>query len=285
MIRIGDFSKLSRVSVKTLRFYDEVELLKPVEVDRFTGYRYYESGQLARLNRILALKDLGFSLDEICKLLDSDLPVEQLRGMLKLREAESRQRVQEEAERLKRIEARLRQIEQEDSMCKYDVVIKKVEPFKVASLRGVVPTPPEQGSLWRDLEGYLAMQHVRPSGACLSLYHDEEYKEQDWDIEVCEPLAEDIPASKRVEVKVLPVVETMACTIHHGSLVSISEAYDAIMRWVDENGYRIIGPVREVYLKEARNVGQTDPETGTAVNVSQTDPETVTEIQIPVEKA
>lgn len=143
MIRIGDFSKLSRISVKTLRFYDEMELLKPVEVDSFTGYRYYEYSQLRRLNRILALKDLGFSLDEIRRLLEYNLPVEQLRGMLKLREAESRQRVQDEAERLVHIEARLRQIEQEDIMSKYDVVIKKIDALKVASL----PLPNLRGSL------------------------------------------------------------------------------------------------------------------------------------------
>ena len=94
MIRIGDFSKLSRVSIKTLRFYDGMGLLKPIEVDRFTGYRYYEFDQLATLYRILALKDLGFSLEEIGRLLDGDLSTEQMRGMLKLRKAEIRQRVQ-----------------------------------------------------------------------------------------------------------------------------------------------------------------------------------------------
>src|SRR5215213_8621982 len=103
MIRIGDFSKLSRVSIKTLRFYDEMELLKPVEVDRFTGYRYYEFDQLARLYRILVLKDLGFSLEEIGHLLEGNLSAEQMRGILKLRQAEIRQRVEEEA-RLERVD-------------------------------------------------------------------------------------------------------------------------------------------------------------------------------------
>jgi effector-binding domain-containing protein len=241
-------------------------------VDPFTGYRLYEFSQLSVLHRILALKDLGFSLEEIRKLLADGLPAGQLRGMLKLREAESRQRVQDEVERLMRIEARLRQIEQEDVMSKYDVVIKKVEALKVASLRGVVPTPPDQGTMWRELEGYLAMHHVRPSGPCLSLYHDDEHKEKDWDIEVCEPIADDAPASKRVAVHMLPSMNTMACTIHAGPFATLSQAYESIMRWVDENGFQIVGPVREVYLKE--------PKDG-----SQTDPETVTEIQIPVEKA
>ncbi len=85
MIRIGDFSKLSQVSVKTLRYYDETGLLKPVQADRFTGYRMYEYSQLLRLQRILALKDLGFSLDEIGQLLSENVTPEQMRGMLRLR--------------------------------------------------------------------------------------------------------------------------------------------------------------------------------------------------------
>jgi len=273
MIRIGDFSKLSRVSVKTLRFYDEMGLLKPVDVDRFTGYRYYEFHQLPRLYRILALKDLGFSLEEIGRLLEEDLPTEQMRGMLKLRQAEIRQRVEEEAERLERVDIWLRQIEQEDCMSRYDVVIKKVEPIKVASVRGVVPTPPEQGPLWRELGTYLTQQHVRPSGPCFSLYHDKEYKERDWDIEVCEQISEDLPSTRQVKVHSLPGVETMACVVHAGPFATIGESYNAILKWLDENKYQIVGPCREIVLREPK------PEN------SQNDPETVVEIQYPVAKA
>jgi len=280
VIRIGDFSKLSRVSIKTLRFYDEMGLLKPISVDRFTGYRFYEYNQLPRLHRILALKDLGFSLEEIGQLLTGDLSAEQMRGMLKLRQAEIRQNVQEEADRLERVDVWLNQIEQEDRMSKYDVIIKKVEPVKVASVRGIVPTPPEQGSLWGELEGYLAAQHVRPAGACFSLYHDDEYKERDWDIEVCEPITADLTPGKRVHLSELPAVETMACTIHHGPFTTISEAYNAIAKWIESSGYRICGPSREVYLREAKPGGS-----GEMGAVSQNDPDTVTEIQFPVEKA
>jgi len=271
MIRIGDFSKLSRIPIKTLRYYDEVGLLKPVHVDNFTGYRYYDHEQMTRLNRILALKDLGFSLEQIGRLLDEGLSAEQMRGMLILRRSEIRQRVEEEAERLARVEARLRQIEQEDDMSEYDVVVKHVEAFKVASVRGVVPTPPEQGSLWGELEGYLATQHMPSKEPCLSLYHDEEYKERDWDIEVCEPLEGELKETGRVKVWTLPDVPTMACVVHHGPFMAIGQAYDAVMKWVGENGYHITGPAREVYLRPAKNG-------------SQTDPDTVTEIQFPVEK-
>jgi DNA-binding transcriptional MerR regulator len=196
MIRIGDFSKLSRVSVKTLRFYDEMGLLKPVEVDRFTGYRYYEFNQLPRLYRILALKDLGFSLEEIGHLLEGELSTEQMRGMLKLRQAEIRQRMDEESERLERVEPWLRQIEQEDSMSTYDVVIKKIEPLKVASVRGVVPTPPDQRSLWDELLDYLNQKGARMIGPPMAIYHDKEFKERDWDIEVVMPLSDALPSNQ-----------------------------------------------------------------------------------------
>src|SRR5512136_1663207 len=137
MLKIGDLSKLSRVSVKTLRYYDEVGLLRPAQVDRFTGYRYYSFDQLPRLNRILALRDLGVSLEQIAQLLSEDLPAAQLRGMLRLRRAELSQHVQDEMDQLARVEARLTQIEQEGKMPSYDVVIKKVEPQLVAGVRDV----------------------------------------------------------------------------------------------------------------------------------------------------
>ena len=282
MFKISDFSKLSRVSVKALRYYDELGLLRPAQIDRFTSYRYYSIDQLPRLNRILALKDLGLSLEQIARLLDKELPPDQLRGMLKLKQAELQQQSDELRERLVRVEARLRQIEQEGKMPAYDVIVKKVEPQLVASVRGVVPTPPEQGPLWRELGAYLGQHKATTTGPCLTIYHDPEYKERDWDLEVCEPLGAVIPGSERVRVYELPGVETMACTIHHGPFVTINAAYEAISKWLAANGYRITGPCREVYLREAQHVNQTD---STSVSVSQTDPDTVTEIQFPVEKA
>ena len=272
MIRIGDFSKLSRVSIKTLRFYDEMSLLKPIEVDRFTGYRYYEFDQLPRLYRILALKDLGFSLEEIGRLLDGDLSTEQMRGMLKLRRAEIRQRVQEETERLERVELWLRQIEQEDSMSKYDVVIKKIDPIKVASVRGVVPTPPDQRSLWDELMGFLQGHNDRMIGPPQAIYHDGEFKERDLDIEACMPITGTLAPTEHVKVYDLPGFEKVACVVHHGPFATIGEAYDAIAKWIDQNGYQIVGPGRELNLRVPEPLG------------NQNDPNTLNEIQFPVKK-
>jgi len=271
MIRIGDFSKLSRVSIKTLRYYDDMGLLKPMHVDEWTGYRYYAFEQLPRLNRILALKDLGLSLAEITGLLDEQVSLEQLRSMLRVQKSEAQRRIQDEQERLNRIEARLRQIELEEKMSEYDVVIKQVDPIQVASLREIIPAYNQQAALWKALDGYLAIHRVRPSGPCFTLYLDEEYKESDVDAMACEPIDVDLIESSRVKVQLLPGVETMACTLHHGPFTTIGEAHTAIHRWIEENGYRINGPEREVYLNPAK-AG------------SQTDPKTVTEIQYPVEK-
>lgn len=271
MFKIGDFSRLSRVSVKALRYYDQAGLLKPVRVDRFTNYRYYSAEQLRGLNRILALKDLGFSLEQIGRLLDEGLPPEELRGMLRMKQAEIQQIVEEEQERLARVEARLNQIEKEGKMPAYDVVIKKVEPLHVASVRDVVPNYGAQGPIWEELDAYLKERGAQWMGPPLTIYHDTEYRERDVDVEVCAPIVPSVPGSERVVTKDLPAVETMACLIYQGSYAQgFNEPYGALMGWIEANGYRIAGPNREIYLQ-----GGDDPN----------DKSYVTEIQFPVEKA
>ena len=270
MIRIGEFSRISKVSIKTLRFYDEAGLLHPARVDDFTGYRYYTFSQLASLHRILALKEMGFPLEQIGRLLGDDLSAEQLRGMLKARRNEIQARLEDELERLARVEARLRLLEKENQMSQVEVVIKTVEPLTIASVRDTIPTYSQQGALWHDLEGYLAMQRVRPSGPCFTMYHDEEYKERDVDAEVCEPVAPGLGESKRVRVRILPGTQ-MASAVHRGPYQTLGEAIETIVQWIESNGYRITGPEREIYLVPGRNG-------------SQTDPNTVTEVQFPVEK-
>src|SRR5437667_9973674 len=129
MFKIGDFSKLSLVSVKALRYYDELGLLKPAQVDEFTGYRYYTASQLTRLNRILVMKDMGLSLSQIAHLLDNEPTPDQIRGMLRLKQVELRQELAEGQARLARIEAWLQAFEQEVTMPVLDVVLKTVAPL------------------------------------------------------------------------------------------------------------------------------------------------------------
>jgi DNA-binding transcriptional MerR regulator len=282
MFKIGDFSKLSQVSAKTLRYYDEIDLLKPGEIDRFTGYRYYTMAQLARLHRILALKDLGLSLEQIRRMLDEALPAAQIHGMLKLKQAEIEQHIADEATRLARVAALLRQIEQEDTMPTQEVVIKRIEPQRVAAIRDVVPTFAAQGQLWGELDGYLGQRHITPIGPCLTIYHDPEYREHDVELEVCEPVASAVAGEGRVKVYELPAVETMACILHHGDFQNVGETYHALLRWIETNGYRIAGCNREVYL-----LAVADPRTQAKYPVeylTDSDDQRVTEIQFPIEK-
>jgi DNA-binding transcriptional MerR regulator len=250
MLRIGDFSKIGRVSVKTLRYYDSVGLLKPHQVDPATGYRYYSFDLLPKLYRILALKELGFSLDQIKGLLEDDLSAEQLRGMLRIKQEEIKQQMAQESERLARVEARLQMIEQEAIMPEYDVVIKAVEPISVASIRDNIPTYPEQGHLREQLEVFLIQNRIKPEGPCLTVYHSDE---PNIEAEVCEPVSLPIPEHQTIKQHLLPGVGNMATTIHSGPFVTISDAYQAILKWIETNGYKIIGPAREVYLRAAEN--------------------------------
>jgi effector-binding domain-containing protein len=276
MLKIGLFSQISRVPVKTLRYYDEIGLLEPAEVDRFTGYRYYDVSQLPRLHRIMALKDLGLSLDQISNLIKDSLTPEQLRGMLRLKQAEIRQRIEEEQERLARLETRLQQIEMENHMSTYDVIVKSVEAQTIASVRSTIPAYPAQGHLWQELGTVLGRFQIKPSGACFTLYHSEE---PDIDAEVCEPVEARtrLPDHPRVKYRELPAAK-VASVIHHGPFETIGQAYEALVRWIETNGYQINGPSREIYLQPA----QITPEG--ECDASQIDPNTVTEIQFPIEK-
>lgn len=268
MLKIGEFSKIGQVSVKTLRYYDSLGLLTPQMIDPVTGYRYYSFDLLPILNRILALKELGFSLEQIDQLLNDDLTAEQLKGMLRLKQAEIQQQIAQETEKLARLEARLKMIEQENIMHNYDIVIKTVNPILAATVRDNIPTHPEQGHLWDELESFLAHHQIKPDGPCFTIYYSDEPA---IDTEVCEPVNTSIPEDPRVKVHQLPGVEKMATVIHKGPFISIGETYTGIIKWIEAHGYKINGPSREIYLRPA-------------TNGSQTDPQTVTEIQFPVEK-
>lgn len=282
MLKIGDLSKLSQVSVKTLRYYDEVGLLKPSQVDRFTGYRYYSIDQIPRLNRILAFKDLGLSLEQIGRLLDEDLPPAQIRGMLRMKQAEIQDQLQDEQSRLRRIEARLRQIELEDSMPTYDIVLKKVDPQKVISIRDTLPTYGDQIHLWIELANYLIARKAKAAGPSITIYHDPEYRERDVELETATPVSAPLPESQRVKMSELPGIDLAATLIHKGRYENFGQSYAALASWIEANGYRITGPNREVYLLCAANVY--DDPTVFGEFVTENPDEFLTEIQFPVEK-
>lgn len=272
MFKIGDFSRLAQVSVKTLRYYGELGLLKPAWIDRFTGYRYYTAEQLPRLNRILALKDLGFSLEQIQQLLSEDLPHSELRGMMRLRQAELERIIEAEQARLARVAARLEQIENEGSLPTYEVVLKNIPPQQVIGLRAQIPSYEGIEPLFDDLHAYLHSKNATQEigSPKLAIYYDLEYPDQEVDVEVAALLNKVLPGEPPFVVHELPGVETMACAVHHGSYRRLVEAYNALMHWVERSGFRVCGPNRELYLSP--QIGK-DPST-----------RPITELQLPVGK-
>lgn len=278
MIRIGEFSKLVQVPVATLRYYDQVGLLKPIKVDRFTGYRFYSASQLPRLHRILALKGLGFSLEQIGMALAEGLNPEQMRGMLRLRHAQISQQLVDAQSRLVEVEVRLQQIEREEELSAYDVMLKRVEPLLIASVRAILPDHSASGALFPEVYEALGSHvaealgpHPGEAGQTMVVWYDTEHKVQDVDGAAAFILRCRVPDSGRMHVHELPAT-TMAATVHHGAYNTLGQAHEAILRWIEANGYRIAGPDREVYLYNS-------------MPIRLDDPSYVTELQYPVEKA
>ncbi|RIK42534.1 MAG: MerR family transcriptional regulator [Chloroflexi bacterium] len=283
MFKIGEFSKFTCVSIKQLRYYDELGLLKPRLVDPFTSYRYYSADQLPRLNRILALRDLGFGLEQIARLLDDDLSLEQMRRMLKLRRAEIEQQVREERARLARVEARLRQIEEaEEPAIPYDVVVRSLEPQLVAGVRARVRTGSDAiADLFDEVERFAASHRVRAASPPLMLYHDADFHEGEQEVEVMVPLAAPAPGKLPVAVRTLEGYSAAACTIHTGGYEQLTDAFATLLRWIEHNEYAIAGPLREVYLRFSATPDGYDVAEAFLANKTA---EFVTELQLPVAK-
>ena len=179
LFRIGDFSQLGQVSVRTLRHYDALGLLEPAYTDPLTDYRYYAIEQLPRLNRIVALKDLGFSLKEIRGFRKQDLPLGELRKMLEHKQLELTEQLKAESARLTRLQVRLQHIEQEDAPLGYDVTLKKVSATTIFSKRYAVPDLVEMDTyctlFYRELYAVLNAQDLTPTAPEFILYHTREY--------------------------------------------------------------------------------------------------------------
>jgi effector-binding domain-containing protein len=264
------FSKFSQVPVKTLRYYDQIGLFQPAEIDPFTGYRYYSASQLPRINRILALKDLGLSLEQVALLVNQDLSPDQIRGMLRLKQVEIQERLDEERARLARVEQRLKQMEQEETMPTQEVAVKSIPAQAVASVRDTIALG-DLGQLFGELFGYLGQRGIAPTGAPVGIYHSHEFSESAMDVEVAAPVAAEPPSAGRVSGRTLPAVNEMACVVHQGGYDTIGGTYGQVMAWIEANGYQVAGPTREVYIQ--------GPESGDDASTY------ITEVQVPVVKS
>jgi predicted transcriptional regulator YdeE/DNA-binding transcriptional MerR regulator len=285
MIKIGDFSKLAHVSIKTLHHYGDLGLLKPAHVDRYTGYRYYALEQLPRLNRILALKELGFSLEQVIQLLDEELSLDEMRGMLRLKQMELARSVADEQARLASVERRLLQLAQEGRPPEREIAIKEVGAQTALSARVVAAREeaifPARESLQVLLRNHLERARLKPTSPWFALVDNRAYAESELEVE----LAIGIQPGKRlssgdwgstpVQLLDLPAVERMASVIHEGENATLVNAYTQLYAWTQSNGYQVAGSYREIYL----------PETGVSISPDTDLGTGFTELQCPVQRA
>ena len=212
MFKIREFSQLSQVSIKTLRYYDQLGLLKPASIDPCTGYRYYTTTQLFRLNRIIAFKELGFTLEQIMHLLDEQISIEQIRGMFRLKQAEIQALIEGEQTRLARLEGRLRRIEcEQEALPQHEIVLKSIEPQQVVSIRDKIP-PATLPLMLAELDQYLQRHRAAPPAKqpYLVLWHGCEECDDATDLEVARPVTQYIPENERFHVQTLRAYQTVA---------------------------------------------------------------------------
>jgi DNA-binding transcriptional MerR regulator len=258
MFTIGDFARHGRVSVRMLRHYDATGLLRPAHVDPASGYRHYTAAQLARLNRIIALKDLGFTLQQVRDIVDEKVGAEELRGMLRLRRAELETAMAAAQARLIQVEARLRAIESEGHMPTNDVVIKSVPPVRVAELTATAASfEPEDigpviGPLYDELFRCLCSAGINPTGPGIAYYEDD--PEGGGRITVHAAVQVSAPLQDGTfRILDLPPLDRAATIVHRGSMDTVLPTAQALTHWIDANDYRATGYPREINLECPEN--------------------------------
>jgi DNA-binding transcriptional MerR regulator len=256
MFRIGEFSKIAQVSGRLLRYYEEIGLLKPEYSDPQTGYRYYSARQLPRLNRILVLKELGLSLDQVARLLDEHTSTAEIRGMLVLRKAQIEQAVQEERERLRVVETRLQQIDTHGHLNEPDVILKAIPPQQFLSLRGVMSG---MDAIRRTVQRISTVVPAKLGANNLNnialIIHSPIFDPQSLDIEIGYLLHGSAPSILKLSEEQiltghsLDAVETMATLVHVGRIDERHVVYGTLGTWVEQNNWQICGDIREILMQ------------------------------------
>lgn len=270
-LKIGEFSRLNQVTVKTLRFYEEMELLTPVEIDPNSGYRYYDVAQMQVMGQIALLKRLGFALEEIKQMFDNGnkVPTSQMI-------AQKLQTCRESLEILKQRELELKnfqkQLRSTEIMEKF--TIKSLPAITVASHRRIINSYGELFDLCPNVIGpemaRLGCVCSEP-GYCYTIDHNKEYRETTIDIEYCEAVTEKKQDTKLIQFKDIPAVEQAICFNHYGSYESFPQSWTEIYTYLESNGYKVADFPRFCYIDGIWN--------------KEDESEWLTQIQVPIKKA
>lgn len=272
MLKIGEFSKLSRVSVRMLRHYDEKGLLHPAAIDPASGYRYYREEQLLTAGRIAALRDMGFGVAAIGQLLLCYDDREALERHFRLMEAELTELSQKTARRLRLLETARKGLRKDDNLMEYNVVLKTLPQRQVASVRMTIPSYDQEGTLWSVLVRETAPLKLQEDDPCLCsvLFHDGEFKETNVDVEAQKTVKGSYQDTEHVTFKTVPPV-TFASATYKGAYDQIGQVNAAVAAWIEENGFLYDGPSFNIYHISPHETQNPD--------------EFVTEVCYPVKKA
>ena len=245
MLKIGEFSKLSRVSIRMLRHYDDIGLLKPAEIDHFTGYRYYREDQLFVISRITALKDMGFALVDIVRILEVYDDKNELDTFLTTRQKELEAQAKETEYKMMLLETARNRLRKEKNMS-FDVTVKTIPERYAATVHMIIPKYEDEAAAW----GMMAecTQPLVPADPCYAIaeFLDREYKEEDVEIMVSMAVKGQYQDTEHVKFKTLPAVKVASCVVK-GPYQQMGEAYAAVVAWINENGYRNNGSMFNIY--------------------------------------
>ena len=263
LYKIGMFANMNRVTIKTLRYYDEQKLLVPVYVDEENGYRYYAAGQMAQLHRIIALKNMGFSIDDIRKIMDG---AEEQSFLL-----DKKQEILKElavlTDKLSQVESYLAR---ESMNLSAPVLIKEIPQVIVCTMKRRIKSYDALFELMPQMGAQTEMLDCKCAqpAYCFTHYLESGYKEEDILVEICEAVTEKKQDLGDIVFKVFPKVPMAACIFHKGSYNTLHNSYAMLLQKIEENGYEICGKNRESYID--------------GVWKKETENESLTEIQIPV---
>jgi DNA-binding transcriptional MerR regulator len=254
MFKTGDFSNIAQVSARLLRYYDDIGLFSPAYIDPETGYRYYTVEQLPRLNQILALRDLGLSLEQIHKMLDETITTEEIRGMLRLQKAQIEESISEQSIRLRQVETRLDYLDKHQSLPRHEVIIKPVPAQYIISLREVTPRR-NAGKIFYDLFAAVPLQQYKQRGACMAIFYDNEFDSEqlDWEVgfvmhsDTVEQIA--LADGRWLHLREVPGLDSAASTVFNGRWIGLHQGYSLMGEWIAGHGYRIQNAGREVFHK------------------------------------
>lgn len=253
MFSIGEFASIGRVSIRMLRHYDEIGLLTPARVDPFTGYRSYDGKQFEVLGRILVFKDLGFRLDEVKQIVHSQVSEDRLHQMLAAKRDDVARRLDLDAARLRRLDARLHYTEGDSSMITVDT--KSLPPTRIAAVTekaagfGPENIGPIIGPMYARLAGSLARDGVDFGPSSIAMYEAVDDAEGTGiTVHAAFEVGPTVTSAEGYEVRELPAVDLAVTTVHHGSMVTIGETWGKFMSWIETNGYELSGVCREYYL-------------------------------------